>query len=685
MSAKRALYLVVFFIAGAISIAPLIIATSGLSPDWLSAKVVAGLNLLGWSIVITFLISRADHHKHLIKVSKELGIDARRKSLEGLLDNLIYEIRRKQEALSISILEKKITSKEELSRSLERIVGLAYRLLGAESAELALFDRDTGLYHSSFVMGKPFRSSAQAMLSGTFEEGGEQEVVAADVLVQPVSFAGSVLGSLRVALKRGRLPSQSDHELLAILSLQSSIALINAQFTQELLQMRRVSEESVKAKTGFLANLSHELRGPLGIIMNSVELVLDGLCGPVNEDQLDTLKMVSSNGEHLLELINDVLDYAKIESGRVKPNTVEIEVNEILADISSVVRTQAETKSHRVIFKKSNELLGIACDRRHLRQILINLLTNAIKYTPDGGTIEVWAERPTSGKVKINVKDTGVGIGESDRYKVFSAFERIEHTYSSKQVGAGLGMSLTRNLVQLNGGSIDFTSSPNQGSVFWVVFPAIEYDPSMHRDAQHLNPVIEGRNEAVLLVLGDVSERNMFIRALHARGFRAAGASDAGQALLAIGRESFAAVVIDDHLIEESEDVIIKRIKESPNARTTPVIALTSRAFIFDTEKFLKQGVDRCISKPARFNELAQAIRETIDARESSASGYAGTSAGGNAAGNTASRQLNGPASAQNAASGKIEGSGKMNAGKNEDGAGKTINTKIMSIDDICH
>src|SRR5690606_32222677 len=128
-------------------------------------------------------------------------------------------------------------------------------------------------------------------------------------------------------------------------------------------------------------------------MLNAVELVLDGLCGDVNKDQAETLGMVHKNGEHLLELINDVLDYAKVESGRLQVNKVDIFVNELLEDVCNVVRSQADAKFHKLIFKSSPGALAFSCDRRHARQMLINLLSNAIKYTPDGGLIEVWAER----------------------------------------------------------------------------------------------------------------------------------------------------------------------------------------------------------------------------------------------------------------------------------------------------
>src|SRR5262249_18421399 len=157
------------------------------------------------------------------------------------------------------------------------------------------------------------------------------------------------------------------------------------------------------------------------------------------------------------------LDYAKVESGRITPKKVVVVVNELLQDLAGVIRSQAEAKGHKVVAKPGDEALAISCDRRHLRQMLINLLTNAVKDTPNGGRIEVWAERIAGNRIKIYVKDSGVGIDEKDRYKVFTAFERIENAYSMNQVGTGLGMPLTKRLAEVNNGSIDFDSKPGEG------------------------------------------------------------------------------------------------------------------------------------------------------------------------------------------------------------------------------
>lgn len=612
---KKLLHIFVYLLIGAVAVVPLLATTYDSVPRWLSEGALSGINFLGWSVVLTFVFAREDLRQGMIKVARNLGVDTRFKSLEGVLSSLVHEVDRKNSSISINLIERRISSKEELSRTLERIVALAFRLLKAESAELALFDKDSGLYHSSFVLGKPFRTSAQAMLSGAL---GEDEVKPSpDVMIHPISFAGSILGSLRVALKKGVLPTAGDQEIMRLLALQSSLALINAQFTAELVRMKRIAEESVKAKTGFLANLSHEIRGPLGIMLNAVELVLDGLCGPVTSDQLETLKMVKGNGQHLLELINDVLDYAKSESGKLAPAKVEILIDDLLQDLVGVVRGQADAKSHRLSFRGSEGVLAISCDRRHARQMLINMLTNAIKYTPDGGAIEVWAERIPGNKIKINVKDSGVGIEASERYKVFAPFERVENSYSINQIGTGLGMPLTKRLAEMNGGLIDFSSVPGKGSQFWLIFPSVEYNASMHETGSPESHTVIGKGESILLIKREEGERAMITRYLAHAGFRLLNAESQTDALRIMGSERVDLAIIDNNIVDNSPEQVIAAIRAEPRFADVPIVVLSSRAFVFDIEKYLKLGVDRCLSKPLELKTLGLTCRELLDTRRS--------------------------------------------------------------------
>jgi len=604
---KRYLRIAFYVVVGIFATAPLFVSAFSKA----GTDVVTLLNFAAWTLVVVYVQSRLNLNANLIKTARTLGIDTRFKSLDKLLEVVIRQVNRKNNSFSVNLLEQRISSKEELSRTLERIVMLAYKLFDAESAELALFDKGTGLYHSALVIGTPMRTSSQAMLSGA-AEGSETES-RPDVLVQPLAFAGAILGTIRIALKSGVAPALVDQEIMRLLAVQASLALINAQYTDELMKMKRASDESMKAKTGFLANLSHEIRAPLGIMMNAVELVLDGLCGPVNKDQVETLKMVHTNGEHLLELVNDVLDYAKVEAGRMQPQKVDIVVQDLLRDVCNVVRAQADSKNHKLICRADDDAIAISCDRRHARQMLINLLTNAIKYTPDCGIIEVWSERIPGKKVKLHVKDSGVGIDASEREKVFAPFQRLENSYSLTQVGTGLGMSLTRKLAEVNEGAIDFSSAAGQGSDFWLLFPAIEVGSAILEKVEPQPVVARGKGEVVLVLEKDEGERTMIVRYLSHNGFKVAAASSKHEALEIFRSRKVDVAVIDNSAADASQEDIIRAIRESPQGAALPIVLVSSRAFVFDIEKYLKSGIDRCLIKPVKLGELGQICRQLID------------------------------------------------------------------------
>ncbi len=581
----------------------------------LSWGFLAALNSLAWGMVLVFFLEREKLFRKTYKTARKVGADDSSFSLEELIESLSREVDRKDVAFSLNLVEKKIASQKELSESLEQIVEVAFRLLDAESVELALFDSKSGLYHSSFVLGRPFRASAQAMLSGAAENNDISAELAANpgVIVQPIAFAGSILGTLRIALPKGRLPLQSDRDVIAMLAIQSSVALINANYTAQLVKMRKISDETVKAKTGFLANLSHEIRGPLGIILNAVELVEDGLCGEITSDQKDVLGMAKKNGEHLLELINDVLDYAKIESGRLPAKKDAIVVNELLKDLTKVVRAQAETKSHKLNSESISEILAVSCDRRHIRQMLINFLTNAIKYTPEGGEIKIWAERIPANRIKISVSDNGIGIESSNRDKVFEAFERIDHSYSMSQLGTGLGMALTRRLAEVNGGSVDFSSEPGKGSQFWVILPAVKAPESTSAHAVSEKTGYFGQGEEVLVIAQEGKETNMVARFLVHSGFKVLKAINREEAVSAINQGTVELVLLDNDLLEKDEIDLINALRQDNSNPAVPIILLSTRGFVFDIEKYLKAGVDRCVTKPVELKKLAEICRELID------------------------------------------------------------------------
>ncbi len=580
-------------------------------------RALLAIQLISWGGIVVLLDQRSRCKQYIEQAAERLGFKPTKGDVGVQLEELLGKTSRYHEASHNFALERSIDGKP-LGSSLREIAEMTHRELGAKAVELSLFDKESGLWSQAIMLGSPDSVNTQGMLNDASGEGRLELVTdnQGSVTVEELSFAGSLFGALRVEMDKGEQLSVEDREVLKLLAMSGALLLGDSRFTEELLVMKRLGEESLKAKTGFLANLSHEIRGPLSVILNGAELTMDGLCGPVTDSQKDTLKMIKDNGDHLLELVNDVLDYAKVEAGKVSAKPVEILVGELIKDLLTLVRSQVTLKNHKVVTEDIDETLGIVCDKRHSRQILINFLTNAIKYTPEGGTITVGAERVRNGMAKIWIKDSGVGIPLEHHSKVFGAFERVDERYSNTQSGTGLGMPLTRKLAGVNEGSVDFESEVGQGSTFWVNLPAIEIDSrssaSSEKD-EKANKSQSGKGEKVLIVDYNPDTREMYDRYLSHQGFDIIQASSGRDVLKVIREEDIELAVVENDMPDIDGEDMVLAIRANPKVSSIPIILLSSKAFVFDIEHFLKLGVDRCLTKPVELSELADTARRLID------------------------------------------------------------------------
>lgn len=591
--------------------------------DQIPSSILLSLNFAGWTGFGYLFFSRRKVLRSVQESLEAMGLPLVPGDFEEKLKGFVRESQRYYRAAYAFRADKRL-SKSQVGNKLRQIIELVYREVDAQAVLLALFEEKSGQASQALMVGIPRYVTSQEMLhektNGTEESTLQVHGENTHLLIQPLYFAGTTFGKLWVEMKQGVKPTKSDIQVIELLARQGALMLIDARFTDELLRMRRVSEESVRAKTGFLANLSHEIRGPLGIILNGAELMVDGLCGPTSESQRETLEMIKSSGEHLLDLVNDVLDYAKVEAGNVIAKPVPIELKSFLEDMATVVRTQAVAKQHLLRLEPVDETLGMLCDKRHSRQMLINILTNAIKYTPEGGKITIKAERIAEKKVKLSVNDTGVGIAQSERIKVFSAFERVENQYSMSQVGTGLGMPLSLKLAEVNGGTVNFESEEGKGSTFWMVMPLVEIESSRalsEASGEMEQQGLQGREELVLLVDCDKKTREMVGRYLNHQGFKILDAASGPDVLKALRENSLHAAIVENDIPGLPGEDVVTLIRANLKAGLVPIILLSSRAFVFDIERFLKLGVDRCLSKPVELAKLASTLRRLIDESQS--------------------------------------------------------------------
>jgi signal transduction histidine kinase len=282
---------------------------------------------------------------------------------------------------------------------------------------------------------------------------------------------GQLIGCLVVSRNRpGEFPPDTI-ELMRTFATQSALAIQNARLFREIEDKSRQLEVASQHKSEFLANMSHELRTPLNAIIGFSEVLSERMFGELNGKQDEYLRDIHASGQHLLSLINDILDLSKIEAGRMELEIAEFHLPTALESALILVRERAGRRGIELQASIDTRLGQIQADERKIRQVVLNLLSNAIKFTPDGGRIELRAV-PIGGAVEVSVIDTGVGIAPEDQEAIFEEFKQVG-TAAKKVEGTGLGLALSRKFIQLHGGRIRVESTVGVGSAFAFTVPVV--------------------------------------------------------------------------------------------------------------------------------------------------------------------------------------------------------------------
>jgi PAS domain S-box-containing protein len=230
-------------------------------------------------------------------------------------------------------------------------------------------------------------------------------------------------------------------------------------------------QTAAETKNRFLANMSHELRTPLNGIIGFSEFLVDGKPGPINEKQKEYLEDILNSGQHLLQLINDVLDLSKVEAGKMQFDPEKFTLAKALRDVCAVTKPIAQKKGICLELRVAPELGEVTLDQQKFKQILYNLLSNAIKFTDDGGKVTIHVVMLDACRFKLVVEDTGIGMKREDLRRLFKEFEQLDPGATRRYEGTGLGLALTRKILELQGGTIDVESEVGKGSRFSVVLP----------------------------------------------------------------------------------------------------------------------------------------------------------------------------------------------------------------------
>jgi signal transduction histidine kinase len=312
-------------------------------------------------------------------------------------------------------------------------------------------------------------AAAKQLVKQTYPGNGDKPRTE---LAIPLTLRGEVIGVL--GIKREETPEWADEELAAVEAIagQLSRALENARLSKEQVKTIEQLREVDRLKSEFLTSMSHELRTPLNSIIGFADVLLQGIDGDLNDMALNDIRLIYSSGQHLLALINDILDLAKIEAGKLELVREWIDINEIIKDVVGASSSLVKDKPVEILVDSRADLPPVYVDKLRLSQVLLNLVSNAAKFTHQGSiTIKAKLEDQAPDKMRIAIVDTGIGIPPDKLETIFDRFRQADSSTTRQYGGTGLGLAISRNLAQMHGGELKVASEVGVGSEFYFTIP----------------------------------------------------------------------------------------------------------------------------------------------------------------------------------------------------------------------
>ena len=400
---------------------------------------------------------------------------------------------------------------------------------------------------------------------------------------------------------------------------------------EQFLQQKNVElEEASRMKSEFLANMSHELRTPLNAIIGFSEILRDGLVGELTEPQQRFIGDIFSSGNHLLSLINDILDLSKVEAGKMTLELESVEVWSLFANSLSIIREKAAARHIELSMDVPKELGSIQADARKVKQIVYNLLSNAVKFTVDGGQVKLavskvpradvgrvdgaWnsrnfplADNDFANFLRISVTDTGIGIAPEGLEHLFNPFSQIDSGLARKYEGTGLGLVLLKNLAELHGGSVAIESAVGEGSRFTVWLP-LRPPKSARRTSAKVPTFNRASTPGVrtaLVIEDDFKSADLVRVQLEAEGFEVLHAASAEAALVLAIQQPLALITLDIMLPNMDGWELLSRLKQVPELRRIPVVIIS---IVADPSKGFSLGAAAVMQKPISRHELLESL-----------------------------------------------------------------------------
>ena len=567
-----------------------------------------------------------------------------------------------------------ITSSFDLHVILDIVLQQVLLRLGVDASVVLLFNphlqtikyaassglRSNALHHTRLKLGEGYASRAilerktihipnlletGSKLASTLQLENESFM---DYYSVPLIAKGEVKGVLEIYQRSHISADREWLDFLEALAGQAAIAIDNAQLfenlqrsnanlerrvterTAELNQTNAKLEQANKVKDEFLANMSHELRTPLTSILGLSESLLEQMLDPLSDRQQKSLQVIASSGSHLLALINDILDLSKIEAGKFDYYPQIIVVDELCRNSLAFVKEQATKKSITLTYINETPFFKIYADPRRLKQILINLLINAVKFTPEKGsvTLQVNADLEQD-LIHFSVMDNGIGIAPEDLQRLFQPFVQVDRKLNRQHEGTGLGLTLVQKLTDLHGGSVEVDSEVGKGSRFTINL-ACRQDEIAKLESPQSPPVIpvseqtdetrilsEASEPRGVIILVDDNLANIITigEYLESHRYEVIAAHNGVEALERAEMNNPDIILMDIQMPVMDGLEATRQLRANPRFAGTPIIALTALAMPGDRERCLLAGASKYMSKPVSLKTLKQTIENLLQAR----------------------------------------------------------------------
>jgi signal transduction histidine kinase/DNA-binding response OmpR family regulator len=547
---------------------------------------------------------------------------------------LFRELEQRSEELARSVDElhalgevsRAVSSSLDLDEVLDTIVSRAVELAGANGGSIFEFDRES----QQFMLRACAGTSAELVLTlqqlpiplaetfvgRTVLAGEARQLPDLDteppdahldalrrhgwrsLVAVPLRREDELIGALVVRRRsRGGWPA-GIVEGLQTLASQSAVAIHNARVHRELELKRAQLEVASRHKSEFLASMSHELRTPLNAVIGFSDVLLDRMFGELNERQDEYVRDIRDSGVHLLELINEILDLSKVEAGRMELELEPVSLPDVLEQAVGMVRQRAADHGVSIALDSEPAVGTVIADELKLKQVLLNLLDNAVKFTPAGGAVTVTA-RMTGDEARVAVRDTGPGIVDGDRERIFEAFQRGDRAARKGAEGTGLGLTLCRRIVELHGGRLWLQSRLGEGSTFTFAIPATA--PPARAPEEPAEPdgaPAPGPAGLVLVVEDDPRSAELLQVYLEGAGYAVAIARDGVEGAELAHALSPTAVVLDILLPRLNGWELLARLKQDPATTAIPVVVTSmlderGAGFALGAAEYLVKPVDR--------------------------------------------------------------------------------------------